>query len=163
LVSVPILSEQITVTEPRVSTEESFLMIAFPFTKSLAPRVSVAAVIAGIPSGTTEMASETATMKALVTSSRALSPVSSLRNSRTRIRAQTRSTTLAMLLENQSIFYWRGVSASLTSWMRLAIFPNSVLDPVAVSTVLPRSRASFPVRLFLLESSTHRTKAMSIA
>ena len=162
MVSVPVLSEQITVTEPRVSTEESFLMIAFPLTKSLAPRVSVAAVIARVPLGPQKWP-VTATMKALVAASRAFSPVSSLRNSRTKIRVQTRSTTLAMLMENQSIFYWRGVSASLTSWMRLVIFPNSVLDPVAVSTVLPRSRASFPVRLFLLESSTHKTKAMSIA
>lgn len=51
-------TEQMTATEPRVSAEESFLMTAFLFTKSLAPKAGVTAVMAGMPSGTAEIASE---------------------------------------------------------------------------------------------------------
>ncbi len=51
-VNVPVLSEQITVIEPNVSTEGSPLMIAFSFAISCTPTDRIMVKTAGNPSGT---------------------------------------------------------------------------------------------------------------
>ena len=58
-VSVPVLSEQITETEPRASTEWSFFTIAFRFDIRSTPRASVTVVTMGNPSGMAATASDT--------------------------------------------------------------------------------------------------------
>jgi len=50
------LSEQITVVAPKVSAEESFLIIALRLASSRAPRASDTVTTAGKPSGTAETA-----------------------------------------------------------------------------------------------------------
>ena len=50
-VSVPVLSEQMTVTEPKVSTAVSLRVIALRWTIRCTPIASVMVMIAGKPSG----------------------------------------------------------------------------------------------------------------
>ena len=59
-VSVPVLSEQIVVVEPRVSTEESLRTITFRRAMRCVPSDSTIVVIAVSPSGTAATASDTA-------------------------------------------------------------------------------------------------------
>ena len=55
----PVLSEQITETEPRASTEWSFLTIAFRFDMRRTPSANVTVVTMGSPSGIAATASDT--------------------------------------------------------------------------------------------------------
>jgi hypothetical protein len=59
-VNSPVLSEQITLTLPRASTEGSFLTIAFLLDIRRTPRARVTVVTMGSPSGMAATASETA-------------------------------------------------------------------------------------------------------
>ena len=56
----PVLSEQITETEPRASTECSFFTIALRFDMRSTPKAKVTVVTMGRPSGMAATASETA-------------------------------------------------------------------------------------------------------
>jgi hypothetical protein len=56
---VPVLSEQITDTEPSASTEWSFLTIALRFAMRSTPRASVTVVTIGSPSGIAATANDT--------------------------------------------------------------------------------------------------------
>ncbi len=60
---VPVLSEQITVVHPRVSTEFNFLTIAFYFDILLDPRAKQVVITAGRPSGMAATARATAILK----------------------------------------------------------------------------------------------------
>ncbi len=64
-VSVPVLSEQITVAEPRVSTEASRRISAWRLIISRMPSARLMVTTAGSPSGTAAIARLTATMKYL--------------------------------------------------------------------------------------------------
>ena len=68
LVSVPVLSEQITVVQPKVSTEGSLRMIALCFTMRFTPMERMIVEIAGRPSGIAATARETATISMLMSS-----------------------------------------------------------------------------------------------
>ncbi|MBA7676551.1 hypothetical protein ES703_84793 [subsurface metagenome] len=57
---MPVLSVQIIVELPRVSTEDNLLIIEFLFAILLTPRARVTVTTAGKPSGTAETASPTA-------------------------------------------------------------------------------------------------------
>ncbi|GAO23679.1 unintegrated signal peptide [Alicycliphilus sp. B1] len=61
-VRVPVLSEQITVTEPSVSTAGRCRMIAWWCAMRRTPRASVMVMMAGSPSGMADAASATAIM-----------------------------------------------------------------------------------------------------
>ena len=67
-VSVPVLSEQMVVVEPSVSTEESLRMRAWRLIIWLMPSARLMVTTAGRPSGTAAMARLTETMKASVIS-----------------------------------------------------------------------------------------------
>lgn len=56
----PVLSEQITDTEPRASTECSFFTMAFRLDILSTPKASVTVVTMGSPSGIAATASDTA-------------------------------------------------------------------------------------------------------
>ena len=62
-VSVPVLSEQITSVDPKASTADNFLTIAFSFAIFWTPIASVIVITAESPSGIAATASETASMK----------------------------------------------------------------------------------------------------
>src|SRR5215211_7709741 len=59
LVRVPVLSEQMTEAEPRVSTDDSFLTMACLAAMRWTPRARTTDSIAGRPSGTAATASDT--------------------------------------------------------------------------------------------------------
>ena len=61
VVSVPVLSEQITVVQPNVSTLGSFLTMAFLFAICLVPNAKHVVITAGRPSGIAATAKATAT------------------------------------------------------------------------------------------------------
>lgn len=63
LVKVPVLSEQITVVQPKVSTEGSFLTIAFYLAILLDPKARQVVITAGRPSGIAATAKATAILK----------------------------------------------------------------------------------------------------
>lgn len=62
-VRVPVLSEQITEVQPKVSTEFNFLTIAFCFDILLDPRAKHVVITAGRPSGMAATARATAILK----------------------------------------------------------------------------------------------------
>lgn len=57
---VPVLSEQITVVEPNVSTDESCFTIEFFCARRFTPRARAIVIVAGNPSGTAATATEVA-------------------------------------------------------------------------------------------------------
>ena len=63
VVRVPVLSEQITFVQPRVSTLGRFLTIAFFWAIFLVPRARQAVMTAARPSGIAATASATAILK----------------------------------------------------------------------------------------------------
>ena len=108
---VPVLSEQITVTAPRLSTEESLLTMAFLFTNSLAPKARAIVTTAGRPSGTAEIARDMADIKACMKPSRLKWPwVATSKASSRNMTTQTAMTTLANFPAKASSFLFRGVS-----------------------------------------------------
>ncbi len=62
-VRVPVLSEHMVVTAPRVSTEESFFTITDLLASTEAPSASAIVIVVGSHSGTAAMAIETAYIK----------------------------------------------------------------------------------------------------
>ena len=60
-VNVPVLSEQITVALPKVSTAGNFLIKALRLTIRLTPNAITIVAVAGNPSGIIEIANEIAT------------------------------------------------------------------------------------------------------
>ena len=65
-VRVPVLSVQITVVEPNVSTDESLRMSACRWIISRIPKARLIVTTAGSPSGTAAIASPTASMNMLM-------------------------------------------------------------------------------------------------
>lgn len=63
MVSVPVLSEQITEVQPRVSTEGSDLTIAFFLAIRRVPKAKQVVITAGKPSGMAATAKATAILK----------------------------------------------------------------------------------------------------
>ena len=68
-VIVPVLSEQITSTEPKVSTEDIFLTIVFFLAIEVVPRDSAIVITAGSPSGIAATARE---IQSIIDSSKSL-------------------------------------------------------------------------------------------
>mgnify|MGYP004054141973 CR=1 FL=1 len=63
VVNVPVLSEQMTEVHPKVSTEGSFLTMAFCFAIFLVPSAKHVVITAGKPSGIAATANATAILK----------------------------------------------------------------------------------------------------
>ena len=104
-VSVPVLSEQITPAQPRVSTAGSFLTMARRFAMRPTPRASTMVTMAGRPSGMAATARDTAVRN-----------MSSIPRPWSRptpnITAHTHRHTKDRALEISAIFFCRGVSPS---------------------------------------------------
>ena len=130
-VSVPVLSEQITDTQPRLSTAFKSLMIACSFAICCVPIACTIVTIEPSASGIAATARATANINA--------SRTGILRyRLNTKISAQIIRIPPASRLPKRSIESSRGVSFSCVSFIIPAIFPISVFIPVAVTTAIPR-------------------------
>ena len=138
-VSVPVLSVQIVVVDPSVSTDDSLRTITFRFAIRWVPSDSTTVVIAVRPSGTAATASDTASSSTSTTS------VSVRSSSSTRIVALMTSamaiTAMPSSLPTRSSSFCSGVAALSADSSDRAIFPISVAAPVAVTIARPRPAA----------------------
>ena len=130
-VSVPVLSERITVVAPNVSTEESCFIIAFLFARRWTPRASAIVIVAGRPSGTAATATEIVKRRL----SMKVFPWSA--NPMMKRMAEMASVTIAMITPIRFNSFWRGEASCLVSAVSRVIFPNSVFSPVAITIALP--------------------------
>ena len=131
LVSVPVLSEQMTDAQPRVSTAGRRLMMALRLAMRPTPMASTMVTMAGRPSGIAATARATAV--------RNMSRMSRCWSIPTpNITAHTPTHTRERTWETSPIFRWRGVCPCCWRRRRPAIFPISESMPVPVTTIFPR-------------------------
>ena len=130
-VRVPVLSEQMTPAQPRVSTAGRRLTMALRRTIRCTPRARTMVTMAGSPSGMAATARETAVRNMSSRSFPWRSPTPNMT-------AQTHRHRKERLLEISPIFRWRGVSPSPSSRSIPAMRPISVRIPVSVTTQTPR-------------------------
>ena len=131
LVSVPVLSEQMKVVQPRVSTAGSLLTMALRLAMRCTPMARAPVTTAGRASGT----AATARLTPQRNISRSSWP---LKIPRAETTATTASEPIPSHLPISAILLSRGVVSSSTSWIIWAILPNSVSIPVATTTAFPR-------------------------
>ena len=131
-VRVPVLSEQMILVQPRVSTAVSFRMIAWFLLIRVTPMESSTVTTALNPSGIAATARETAIIKV---SSTALPPL------RTRFTTNTNAQITRIIAlsfrESSLSLICRGVSSSFALVRASAIAPISVSMPVPVTTACP--------------------------
>ena len=106
-VSVPVLSEQMTVTEPSVSTAGSLRMSTLRFSIRWAPRASAIVTTAGRPSGTAATAMLTAVRNIVVRSSPRIRPTA-------KMTATSTSAIAASAWPSRSRRFCRGVASRWT-------------------------------------------------
>ena len=129
-VNVPVLSEQITVLLPNVSTAGNFLTIAFFFTIFCTPIASTIVDTAASPSGITATANETAVINILITPFPCNSPIIN-------INAQIASAAIPNVFPKSFNLLWSGVSCFSVSFNIPAILPTSVFIPVSTTIAFP--------------------------
>ncbi len=130
-VSVPVLSEQITVTEPSVSTAGSLRISAWRFNIRCEPIAKVNVTTAGSPSGMTATATLIAVRTRSVADSPAIAPI-------TTTASATRTPSAASCLPTRSRRTWSGVGSDSTPCSKAAMWPSSVRMPVATTMPTPR-------------------------
>ena len=131
MVRVPVLSEQMTEAQPRVSTAGSFLMMALRLTMRCTPRASTMVTTAASPSGIAATARDTAVMKISSSSMPWSSPTPNMTT-------HTARQMMDRVLEISAIFFWRGVWLSSSVVSIWAMRPTSVSMPVEVTTQVAR-------------------------
>ena len=135
LVSVPVLSEQITDVLPRVSTTGSRRTSALRFTMRRTPIAREMVTTAGSASGTT------ATARAMPKTSMSIAG-----RPRTSPTATTSVTTSSAARPSarpsRSRFCCNGVGPDSTVWTSREMRPNSVDIPVATTAISPRPTAT---------------------
>ena len=131
-VSVPVLSEQITVTEPSVSTAGSLRISAWRRSIRCAPSDSAIVTTAVSASGTAATARLTA-----VNSSSLMSLWPRIRP-RAKITATRISAAPASHLPSLFRRCCSGVCSCTTPWIIVAMWPSSVCMPVSVTANSPR-------------------------
>ena len=136
LVKVPVLSEAITVADPRVSTAARWRTMAFFRAMRCTPMDSTAVTTAGRPSGTAATASATPRMS---TSKSAGSPrMSSTRRMVPIMTTAMTTTTSPRRLPTRSSSFCSGVLSCGVAFRAPAISPIWVCMPVATTAALPR-------------------------
>ena len=125
-VNVPVLSEQITLLLPNVSTAGSFLIIVFFFAILVTPIESIIVTIAGNPSGIAATASPTEVINISTGSIFFNNPI-------TNISKQIIKHPIPKLLPTSPSFFCIGVSGASSVIIILAIFPTFVFIPVSVA------------------------------
>ena len=136
LVSVPVLSVQMTLVEPSVSTPISFLMRAFSLAMRCTPMARATDRVAGRPSGTS------ATMTPSANSSAGTAPnlkISSAAKNRAMPQMTAMIETVRAIV---SISRCNGDFSSDTPLVSVKMWPNSVLSPVAKTTAWPVPEAT---------------------
>ena len=128
-VNVPVLSEQITVTDPSVSTLGSLRTSAFRLTMRCRPNASVNVTTAGRPSGTAATARLTE-----INSISSNSPprASCSKKMTTTMTRQTNTSTLPSSASRRC----SGVRSGAERCNRPAMCPNSVSMPIATTIAL---------------------------
>ena len=152
-VRVPVLSEQITDTEPSVSTEWRSFITALRRASACTPIARTSERMAGSPSGTAATASDTPMRRMSTAPSSVLTWVT---------RAVVTMTTIAMattripsVVEMRAISRWRGLGSDSVSSSSVAMRPISVRMPVSVTTARPTPRATaVPLNTMLLRSAS---------
>ena len=147
-VRVPVLSEQMTETQPRLSTAFRSFMTACSAAIFWVPMACTMVTMELSASGMAATARATANMRA-----------SSTGSLRYRLMANTNAQTAvipnARWPENRSRLIWSGVFFSPVSLSREAILPISVAIPVAVTTATARPEVtSEPEKIMLIRSPT---------
>ena len=128
---MPVLSVQMTVVEPSVSTLESFLTSTLRFAMRCAATESAIVSVGSSPSGTL------ATMMPIAkTAAPSVSmPTKSLPSAKKKMPRPT--AIIEMSCESRAMFFCSGESRSSTLCVSPAILPNSVRMPVAYTTARP--------------------------
>ena len=139
-VSVPVLSEQMTDADPRVSTDESVFTMAPRWARRCTPSASTTVSTAGNPSGTAATASDTTTRATSTTS-----PVSSI-SVVARMAAITtmaiRITAAPRIRPTRATSRCSGVGSTSCSCNMPATWPSSVSIPVATTTAVAVPRVT---------------------
>ena len=143
-VSVPVLSEQMTVAAPSVSTAASLRTMAPRLAIRCIPRASVIVVMAGSPSGMAATARLTASRRS---SFHVRSP---LIIPRTKRRPDSARHAQRIFLPNVSSFSSSGVFCCPALWMSVESLPISVRGPVATTTAVARPRTRLVDRKTML-------------
>jgi len=130
-VSVPVLSVQIVVTEPSVSTARSRLTSPLRLKILRMPRTRIMVTAISSPSGT----AATARMIAVRSVSRKVPPVA---RPAIKITTVNPATIRVSVEENALSRTWSGVSSSSCSCRLLAILPSSVSMPIFSTCITPR-------------------------
>jgi hypothetical protein len=139
LVSVPVLSEQITVVHPSVSTAGIRRTSALRFAISCIPTASAPVTMAASASGTAATASAIANIVIVSTSWRLSSlPIHARTMLTTIVTAQTTSAISPSQRPTSAVRFSSGDGSLLTVETCSAILPNSVCMPVEVTIALPR-------------------------
>ena len=140
-VNVPVLSEHITFTLPIVSQATIFLTKAFCLAILIIFIERETATIVGKPSGTEATIKTMLVIKASEIFTKLASPILiKLINCIIKTIAAANIPIKAIFFPNSASFSCKGVEVFLVDDNSRAIFPNSVLSPTEVITILP-----FPV------------------
>ena len=131
LVKVPVLSEQITVVHPSVSTEGNFLTKAFLLIILCTPKAREIVTTAGKPSGIAATAKATDVIKISIKS-----PPFKIPAKNTII--QIPMVAIPIHFPRLLSFFCNGVIFAGCSWINEAILPICVSIPVCVTIALPR-------------------------
>mmetsp|Transcript_1306 Transcript_1306/g.4696 ORF Transcript_1306/g.4696 Transcript_1306/m.4696 type:complete len:235 (-) Transcript_1306:1467-2171(-) len=134
-VSVPVLSEQITLTLPRLSIDGSFLTIACLFAIDCAAKEKLNVTTMAKPSGITDTASDTLMCTMSMTEKPRMRPTTNM------IRHKTTAMSTRILPSDAS-FFCRRVFSVLAEARAPEILPTSVDPPVATTTAFPRPLAT---------------------
>ena len=129
-VSVPVLSEHITVLLPSVSTAGNFFTIAFFFTIFWTPIASTIVDTATRPSGIAATAKLTATINIFIISLPCIIPIKN-------ITIQIIIAAIPSVFPSLFSFVWSGVSCFSVLFSISAILPTSVFIPVATTIASP--------------------------
>lgn len=127
---MPVLSEQMQLVDPRVSTASRFLQRTFFSASLFAVRVKPTVTSTIRPSGTLAVMIPIAKMKFRIAGYPTANP-------RPNNRAPTATAKAVSLIMNLLIYFLSGDSSVLALAARFAICPMKVLSPVAKTTPLP--------------------------
>ncbi len=140
-VRVPVLSEQMTWVQPRVSTAVSFLITALCWLIFVTPMERTTVTTVASPSGMAATASDTATMNVFSMTVRAsplsLSSPRAMKRLKRKMNTHITRTIFESIVPSSSSFFCSGVSSPAVSERAPAIFPISVVMPVLVITAFP--------------------------
>ena len=139
LVSVPVLSEQITVVHPSVSTAGMRRTSALRFAISCIPTASAPVTIAASASGTAATARAMANIVIVNTSwTLSSSPIQARTTLTTIVTVHTTSAISPSQRPTSAVRFSSGEISTLTVETCSAILPNSVCIPVLVTIALAR-------------------------